>query len=53
MLAVTPGPSLIWRVAAVRDIDARMESWGAYMPAGTALALLAGSWMLPCAGWPA
>ena len=25
LLAVTPGPSLIWRVAAVRDIDAKME----------------------------
>ena len=53
LLAVTPGPSLIRRVAAVRDIDARMELWGACMPAGTALALLAGPWMLPCAGWPA
>ena len=53
LLAVTPGPSLIRRVAAVRDIDAKMELWGAYMPTGTALALLAGPWMLPCAGRPA
>jgi CP family cyanate transporter-like MFS transporter len=53
LLAVTPGPSLIRRVAPPREIDARMGLWGAYMPAGTALALLAGPWVLPRAGWPA
>ncbi len=53
LLAVTPGPSLIRRVAAARDIDAKLGLWGAYMPTGTALALLAGPWVLPRAGWPA
>ena len=52
LLAVTPGPSLIRRVAAPREIDAKMGLWGAYMPTGTALALLAGPWVLPYAGWP-
>lgn len=53
LLAVTPGPSLIRRVAAARDIDTKLGVWGAYMPTGTALALLAGPWVLPRAGWPA
>lgn len=52
LLAVTPGPSLIRRVTPPREIDARMGLWGAYMPTGTALALLAGPWVLPRAGWP-
>ncbi len=52
LLAVTPGPSLIRRVAPPREIDARMGLWSAYMPTGTALALLAGPWVLPRVGWP-
>jgi CP family cyanate transporter-like MFS transporter len=53
LLAVTPGPSLVRRVAPGQGIDARLGLWGAYMPTGTALALLAGPWVLPRAGWPA
>jgi MFS family permease len=51
LLAVTPGPSLIRRVAAAGDLDAKLGLWGAYMPLGTALALLAGPWLLPQLGW--
>lgn len=52
LLAVTPGPSLIRRVAATGELDAKLGLWGAYMPLGTALALLAGPWVLPRLGWP-
>ncbi|KQP14745.1 CynX/NimT family MFS transporter [Pseudorhodoferax sp. Leaf267] len=52
LLAVTPGPSLIRRSVASGDLDAKLGLWGAYMPLGTALALLAGPWLLPHTGWP-
>ncbi len=52
LLAVTPAPSLVRRVVAPGDLDAKLGLWGAYMPLGTALALLAGPWVLPQAGWP-
>lgn len=52
LLAVTPGPSLIRRVAAPGELDAKLGLWGAYMPLGTAVALLAGPWLLPLLGWP-
>lgn len=51
LLAVTPGPSLIRRVAAPGELDAKLGWWGAYMPLGTATALLAGPWLLPRLGW--
>ena len=51
LLAVTPGPSLIRRVAAPGELDAKLGLWGAYMPLGTAMALLAGPWLLPHLGW--
>ncbi|MGC3985661.1 MAG: MFS transporter [Pseudorhodoferax sp.] len=51
LLAVTPGPSLIRRVAAAGELDAKLGLWGAYMPLGTAMALLAGPWLLPQLGW--
>lgn len=52
LLAVTPGPSLIRRVALPAELDAKLGLWGAYMPLGTAAALLAGPWLLPRLGWP-
>ncbi|MFT3721269.1 CynX/NimT family MFS transporter [Pseudorhodoferax sp.] len=52
LLAATPAPSLIRRVAAPGELDAKMGLWGAYMPLGTALALLAGPLLLPRIGWP-
>nr|WP_145548220.1 MFS transporter [Variovorax boronicumulans] len=51
LLAVTPGPSLIRRVAEAGELDAKLGLWGAYMPLGTATALLAGPWLLPLLGW--
>lgn len=52
LLAVTPGPSLIRRAAAAGELDAKLGLWGAYMPLGSAVALLAGTWLLPRTGWP-
>lgn len=52
LLAATPGPSLIRRSVAAGELDAKLGLWGAYMPLGTALALLAGPWLLPHMGWP-
>lgn len=52
LLAATPGPSLIRRSVAAGELDAKLGLWGAYMPLGTALALLAGPWLLPRMGWP-
>ncbi|HVR54282.1 MAG TPA: MFS transporter, partial [Pseudorhodoferax sp.] len=34
LLAVTPGPSLIRRVAEPGELDAKLGLWGAYMPLG-------------------
>lgn len=51
LLAVTPGPGLIRRVAGAGELDAKLGLWGAYMPLGTATALLAGPWLLPQLGW--
>jgi CP family cyanate transporter-like MFS transporter len=53
LLTVTPGPSLLRRSVAGGELDAKLGLWGAYMPLGTALALLAGPWLLPHTGWPA
>ena len=53
LLAVTPGPSLIRRIVPPARLNARMGAWGAYMPVGTALALLAGPPWIAGLGWPA
>ena len=52
LLAATPGPSLIRRSVAAGELDAKLGLWGAYMPMGTAIALLTGPWLLPRTGWP-
>jgi MFS transporter, CP family, cyanate transporter len=53
LLAVTPAPSLIRRFASRTGLDARLGLWGAYMPFGTATALLTVSWLLQRIGWQA
>lgn len=53
LLAVTPAPGLIRRHVAHGHLQARLGLWGAYMPLGTALALLAGPLWIALAGWPA
>lgn len=53
LLAVTPAPSLVRRYVPPAQLPARLGLWSAYMPLGTALALLAGPVWIAWAGWPA
>ena len=53
LLAVTPAPSLIRRLATHGHLDAMLGLWGAYMPFGAAAALLASPWLLLTIGWQA
>jgi cyanate permease len=53
LLAVTPAPSLIRRHALHGDLDVKLGLWGAYMPLGTAAALLASPWLVRAFGWHA
>ena len=51
LMAVTPGPSLIRRGAAAPSLQARLGQWGAYMPLGSAMALLSGPLWIAAMGW--
>lgn len=53
LLAVTPAPSLIRRTASGSGLDVMLGLWGAYMPLGTAAALLVLPWLLKGIGWHA
>ncbi len=53
LMSVTPGPSLIRRGVEAQAVQARMGLWGAYMPLGTALALLTGPLWIASLGWSA
>lgn len=53
LLAVTAGPSLIRRLVPPARLPSRLGLWGAYMPLGTSLALLAGPLWMAAFGWPA
>ena len=52
MLVAMPGPALLRRRVAPERLDAVLGWWGAYMPIGVALALLAGPTVIARAGWP-
>jgi len=51
LLASMPAPSLIRRLVDPKRVNAALGLWGAYMPLGTALALLAGPPMIDVIGW--
>jgi MFS family permease len=51
LLTVVPAPSLIRRLVPAERLAARLGGWGAYMPAGTASALLLGPVVLAGVGW--
>jgi CP family cyanate transporter-like MFS transporter len=53
LLAAMPAPGLIRRVVAPARTNRMLGLWGAYMPLGTALALLLGPAVMAAAGWPA
>ena len=44
-------PALIRRLVPAERINERMGWWGAYMPSGTALALVGGPWIMAAGGW--
>jgi MFS transporter, CP family, cyanate transporter len=52
LLACTPAPSLIRRLVAADRMSVTLGLWGAYMPLGTAMALLFGPVVIAAAGWP-
>jgi predicted MFS family arabinose efflux permease len=51
LLASMPAPSLIRRLVAPARVNAALGLWGAYMPLGTAIALLAGPPAMQLVGW--
>jgi CP family cyanate transporter-like MFS transporter len=52
LLVSLPAPGLIMRLVDPARRNAAMGLWGAYMPTGTALALLFGPWIVAQLGWP-
>jgi MFS transporter, CP family, cyanate transporter len=53
LLASMPAPSLIRQLVAPQRMNTMLGLWGAYMPLGTALALMCGPLVITAAGWPA
>jgi CP family cyanate transporter-like MFS transporter len=52
LLAALPAPGLIRQLVAPARLNAMLGLWGAYMPFGTAAALLVGPALIALAGWP-
>jgi CP family cyanate transporter-like MFS transporter len=52
LLASMPAPALIRRLVSAERMSRTLGLWSAYMPFGTALALLAGPLVIALAGWP-
>lgn len=52
LLATLPAPVLIRRLVEPTRLSRMLGLWGAYVPLGTALALLAGPAVIAAAGWP-
>lgn len=52
LLASLPAPGLIRRLVAPQRLAAMLGLWGAYMPFGTASALLLGPALIALLGWP-
>lgn len=52
LLASLPAPGLIRRLVDASRLSGLLGWWGAYMPFGTALALLVGPAFIVLAGWP-
>lgn len=52
LMAVMPGPGLIRALTPAGADKAALGVWGAYMPFGVALALLAGPALIAGGGWP-
>lgn len=53
LLVVMPAPALIRRSVDATQLSGRMGWWGTYMPTGSAMALLLGSWVIAGLSWSA
>jgi CP family cyanate transporter-like MFS transporter len=53
LLVALPAPALIRRLVLPPQLPGMLGVWGAYMPTGTALALLLGPLFIPAWGWGA
>ena len=53
LLVALPAPALIRRLVPAAQLAGMLGVWGAYMPTGTALALLVGPLFIPAWGWSA
>lgn len=53
LLVALPAPALIRRLVSFEQLPGMLGVWGAYMPTGTALALLLGPLFIPIWGWGA
>ncbi|WP_418320191.1 CynX/NimT family MFS transporter [Piscinibacter sakaiensis] len=51
LLVVLAAPALVRRLVAPARLSKMLGLWGAYMPLATAIALLAGPWVIALAGW--
>lgn len=51
LLVSMPAPGLIRQLVAPQKLSAMLGMWGAYMPLGTALALLTGPFVIDLIGW--
>jgi MFS transporter, CP family, cyanate transporter len=51
LLVVLPAPALVRRLVPAQRVDFMLGIWGAYMPFGAALALLAGPVWIDALGW--
>lgn len=52
LLASMPAPGLIRRLVAPERMNRMLGLWGAYMPFGTAVALVGGPAVIAISGWP-
>lgn len=52
LLAAMPAPGLIRRLVEPSRMNTMLGLWGAYMPLGTAAALLLGPLVIAASGWP-
>jgi MFS family permease len=51
LLVSLPAPSLIRQRVPLARLSVMLGLWGAYMPLGTAIALLLGPWVIAAVGW--
>lgn len=51
LMVVLPVPALVKRLVSAQQLSRIMGLWGCYMPTGTVIILLVGSWLLTLGSW--